>query len=146
ILGAGYPLTALLAEIGGVRAAYSFGLFVTAVACRVPHPATPAPSPSTRKAQISSVIRMSTPCGSCRGEQARPEFHDQRFPGRSPAVPGSLLPASPVGAVVQTFQADHPQEAIGRMRMTARQIESQRCGGDGVEGDPGGLVRGGRPG
>ncbi|MEU0072854.1 MFS transporter [Streptomyces sp. NPDC006332] len=30
--GVGYPLTALLAEIGGVRAAYGFGLFVTAVA------------------------------------------------------------------------------------------------------------------
>jgi MFS family permease len=30
--GAGYPLTALLAEIGGVRTAYGFGLFVTAVA------------------------------------------------------------------------------------------------------------------
>jgi MFS family permease len=53
IIGAsvGYPLTALLAEIGGVRAAYSFGLFVTAAALLTAWRSLPA-APEGRSAHV----------------------------------------------------------------------------------------------
>ena len=50
--GVGYPLTALLAEIGGVRAAYSFGLFVTAVAFLTAWRSIPA-APEGRSAHVN---------------------------------------------------------------------------------------------
>jgi len=50
--GVGYPLTALLAEIGGVRAAYGFGLFVTAVAFLTAWRSIPA-APEGRSAHVN---------------------------------------------------------------------------------------------
>ncbi len=50
--GVGYPLTALLAEIGGVRAAYSFGLFVTTVAFLTAWRSIPA-APEGRSAHVN---------------------------------------------------------------------------------------------
>lgn len=50
--GVGYPLTALLAEIGGVRAAYGFGLFVTAVAFLSAWRSIPA-APGGRSAHVN---------------------------------------------------------------------------------------------
>src|SRR4051812_37200057 len=50
--GVGSPLTALLAEIGGVRAAYGFGLFVTAVAFLTAWRSLPA-APEGRSAQLN---------------------------------------------------------------------------------------------
>ncbi|MYW02436.1 MFS transporter [Streptomyces sp. SID3343] len=50
--GVGYPLTALLAEIGGVRAAYGFGLFVSAVAFLTAWRSIPA-APEGRSAHVN---------------------------------------------------------------------------------------------
>jgi len=50
-IGVGYPLAGLLAEFGGVRAAYGLGVFVTAVALLVGATAVPA-SPPDRTARI----------------------------------------------------------------------------------------------
>lgn len=50
--GVGYPLTALFAEIGGVRAAYGFGLLVTAVAFLTAWRSIPA-APEGRSAHVS---------------------------------------------------------------------------------------------
>ncbi|MEV7420716.1 MFS transporter [Streptomyces sp. NPDC089919] len=50
--GVGYPLTALLAELGGVRAAYGFGLFVTAAALLTAWRFVPA-APEGRSAHLS---------------------------------------------------------------------------------------------
>ncbi|WP_436774024.1 MFS transporter [Yinghuangia sp. YIM S09857] len=52
--GVGYPLTALLAEIGGVRAAYGFGLFVTAVAFLTAWHSIPA-APEGRSAHVNAA-------------------------------------------------------------------------------------------
>ncbi|MFD7029218.1 MFS transporter [Streptomyces sp. NPDC059917] len=50
--GVGYPLTALLAEIGGVRAAYGFGLLVTAAALLTAWRSIPA-APEGRSAHVN---------------------------------------------------------------------------------------------
>ncbi|WP_308194921.1 MFS transporter [Micromonospora sp. R77] len=50
--GVGYPLTALLAEIGGVRAAYGLGLFLTAVAFLVAWRSVPV-APEGRSAHLN---------------------------------------------------------------------------------------------
>ncbi|MFF4381522.1 MFS transporter [Kitasatospora sp. NPDC001547] len=50
--GVGYPLTALLAEIGGVRAAYGFGLVVTAAALLTAWRSIPA-APEGRAAHVT---------------------------------------------------------------------------------------------
>src|SRR6185312_9412667 len=50
--GVGYPLTALLAEIGGVQAAYGFGLLVTAVAFLTAWRWVPA-APEGRSAHVN---------------------------------------------------------------------------------------------
>ncbi|WP_031075781.1 MFS transporter [Streptomyces sp. NRRL WC-3742] len=50
--GVGYPLTALLTEIGGVRAAYGFGLLVTALALLTAWRSVPA-APEGRSAHVS---------------------------------------------------------------------------------------------
>lgn len=50
--GVGYPLAALLAEFGGVRAAYGLGLFVTAIAFLVAWRAVPV-APEGRSAHVN---------------------------------------------------------------------------------------------
>jgi MFS family permease len=49
--GVGYPLTALLAELGGVRAAYGLGLFITAVAFLTAWRSVPV-APEGRSARV----------------------------------------------------------------------------------------------
>lgn len=50
-IGVGYPLAGLLTELGGVRAAYGLGLFVTALACLTASRTMPDP-PGGRSASV----------------------------------------------------------------------------------------------
>jgi predicted MFS family arabinose efflux permease len=50
-IGVGYPLAGLLAEVGGLRAAYGLGVFVTAIALLAAIGAMPAP-PAGRSARV----------------------------------------------------------------------------------------------